>query len=374
MMTKHAKLSASGAHRWLECPGSVEAEKSIRNTTSFAADEGSAAHELAEIVLESGGNCHELIGNFLIEMNEFVVTQEMADYVQQYIDYVTAQGGTQFYEERVDFSEWVTEGFGTSDVIIIKDDTIHVIDLKYGKGLRVDAENNPQGMLYALGAYSDYGYMSDFKTVKISIVQPRLDHIDEWEISVTDLLKWGAWVAEQAETIAKGGAKRTPGEKACQWCKAKATCPALKSYTEKIILSQFDELELTNADTLNNSQIRQALEAKKLIVSWLDSVENLVKSKLEAGESFPGFKLVAGRSLRKWSDEQDAEKALIQLLDQEAYEKKLLTPAKAEKALGKTKAKAILGLIVKPEGAPTLAPESDKRKSISISVDDFDIV
>jgi hypothetical protein len=374
MMTKHAKLSASGAHRWLECLGSVEAEKSLPNTTSFAADEGTAAHELAEIVLESGGNCQELIGNFLIEMNEFVVTQEMADYVQQYVDYVTAQGGTQFYEERVDFSEWVPEGFGTSDVIIIKDDTIHVIDLKYGKGLRVDAENNPQAMLYALGAYSDYGYMSDFKTVKISIVQPRLDHIDEWEISVTDLLKWGAWAAEQAETIAKGDAKRTPGEKACQWCKAKATCPALKSYTEKVILSQFDELELTNADTLNNSQIRQALEAKKLIVSWLDSVENLVKSKLEAGESFPGFKLVAGRSLRKWSDEQDAEKALLQLLDQEAYEKKLLTPAKAEKALGKTKAKAIQGLIVKPEGAPTLAPESDKRKSISISVDDFDIV
>ena len=371
-MTLHAKLSASGAHRWLECLGSVDAERKLPNTTSFAADEGSAAHELAEIVLDSGGNAHEHIGNFLTEMNEFVVTQEMADYVQVYVDYVTAQGGEQFYEERVDFSEWVPEGFGTSDVIIINGDTIHVIDLKYGKGLQVFAENNPQAMLYALGAYSDYGYMSDFKTVKISIVQPRLDHIDEWEISVTDLLKWGAWVSEQADIIAQGDAPRSPGEKACQWCKAKATCPALKSYTEKIILSQFDEIELTNADTLNDEQLKNALEGKKLIVSWLDSVENLVKSKLEAGESFPGFKLVAGRSLRKWADEKDAELALVDLLEDKAFEKKLLSPSKAEKVLGKAKAKDIQNFIIKPEGAPTLAPESDKRPSVSISVDDFD--
>lgn len=370
-MTQHAKLSASGAHRWLSCLGSVDAEKNLPNTSSFAADEGTSAHELAELVLCEGGNCHAYIGRSLDE-TQFTVTQEMADYVQQYVDYVTAQGGEQFYEERVDFSEWVPNGFGTSDVITIKGDTIHVIDLKYGKGLQVFAENNPQGMLYALGAYSDFGYMSDFKTVKISIVQPRLDHIDEWEISVDELLKWGAWVAEQAAIIEQGDAPRTPSEKACQWCKAKATCPALKSYTEKVILSNFDELELSNADTLNDSQLRKALESKKLIVSWLDSVENLVKSKLENGESFEGFKLVAGRSLRKWSDEQDAEKALFQILEHDAYEKKLLTPAKAEKVLGKTKAKAILGLIVKPEGAPTLAPESDKRKSISISVDDFE--
>lgn len=370
-MTAHAKLSASSAHRWLSCLGSVDAEKHLPNTSSPSADEGTAAHELAELVLCEGGNCHTYIDKPLPE-TQWLVNQEMADYVQQYIDYVTAQGGEQFYEERVDFSEWVPEGFGTSDVIIIKGDTIHIIDLKYGKGLQVFAENNPQAMLYALGAYSDYGYMSDFKTVKISIVQPRLDHIDEWSISVTDLLKWGAWVTQQAEIIEQGDAPRSPSEKACHWCKAKATCPALKSYTEKIILSQFDELELPNADTLNDDQLRQALEAKKLIVSWLDAVEGLVKSRLECGESFPGFKLVAGRSLRKWADEDQAEWRLVELLDDNAYEKKLLTPAKAEKLLGKAKAKSIQDLIVKPEGAPTLAPESDKRQSVSISVDDFE--
>jgi hypothetical protein len=185
-------------------------------------------------------------------------------------------------------------------------------------------------------------------------------------------LKWGAWVSDQAQIIEEGDAPRSPSEKACQWCKAKATCPALKSYTEKVILSGFDELDSPNADTLTDQQLRLALESKKLIVSWLDSVESLVNERLQKGEAFEGFKLVAGRSLRKWADEKDAESNLTSLLGDDAYERKLLTPAKAEKALGKAKAKKIQGLIIKPEGKPTLAPESDKRKSVSISVDDFD--
>jgi hypothetical protein len=371
-MTIHAKLSASGAHRWLNCLGSVEAEKGFKGSSSAAAQEGTAAHELAEIVLLNGGNCHAHIGKPLIETDTYTVTEEMADYVQQYVDYVTATPGEQFYEERVEFSEWVPEGFGTSDVISIDNETLHVIDLKYGKGLRVDADENPQGMLYALGAYSEYGMIYSFKTVKIHIVQPRLDHISEWEISIPDLLKWGAWVSEQAQIIEEGGAPRSPGEKQCQWCNAKAVCPSLKSHTEKIILSGFDELDSPNADTLTDEQLKQALESKKLIVSWLDAVESLVNERLQKGEAFPGFKLVAGRSLRKWGDETLAANLLDEMLGEKAYERKLLTPAKAEKALGKTKAKVIQELIVKPEGKPTLALESDKRKSISISVDDFD--
>lgn len=371
-MALHAKLSASGAHRWLSCLGSVDAENGLGESRSAAAEEGVAAHELAEIVLQNGGNCHALIGQVLPETNTHTVTEEMADYVQQYIDYVAAVGGEQFYEERVDFSEWVPEGFGTSDVIAIDGETLHVIDLKYGKGLRVDADENPQGMLYALGAYNEYGMIYGFKTVVIHIVQPRPDHISEWEVSIPDLLKWGAWVSDQAQIIEEGDAPRSPSEKACQWCKAKATCPALKSYTEKVILSGFDELDSPNADTLTDQQLRLALESKKLIVSWLDSVEALVKSRLTSGEQFDGFKLVAGSSHRKWGDEKDAALVLGTHLGDDAYEKKLLTPAKAEKALGKAKAKVIQDFIVKPDGAPTLAPESDKRPSVNISVDDFD--
>lgn len=371
-MTVHAKLSASGAHRWLNCLGSVEAEKGFKDSSSAAAEEGTAAHELAEIVLNDGGNCHALIGKVLPETNTHTVTEEMADYVQQYVDYVTSVGGEQFYEERVDFSEWVPEGFGTSDVIAFNGDTLDIIDLKYGKGLQVDADENPQGMLYALGAYNEYSMLYSFKTVRVHIVQPRRDHISVWEIPTVDLLKWGAWVSEQAQIIQDGGAPRSPGKKQCQWCKAKATCPALKSHTEKVILSGFDELEPPNADTLNDAQLRKALESKKLIVSWLDAVESLVNERLQKGEQFEGFKLVAGRSLRKWGDIETATMELEQILGDDAYEKKLLSPAKAEKTLGKVKAKDIQGLIVKPEGAPTLAPESDKRKSVSISVDDFD--
>ena len=371
-MGKHARLSASSAHRWLNCLGSIEAEKGLKDSSSAAADEGTAAHELAEIVLEKGGNAFDHVGNYLIEMNTHVVTEEMAAYVQEYVDYVTAIGGVQHYEECVDLTDWIPKGFGTSDAIAIDGDTIHVIDLKYGKGVQVFAENNPQAMLYGLGAYAEYSYLQNFKTVKLHIVQPRLDHIDEWEISVEDLLKWGAWVAEQAQRIEEGDAPRTPGEKQCHWCKAKATCPALKKYTEEVLLSQFEELEPPNADTLNDSQLRKALESKKLITSWLDAVEKLVNDRLQAGEKFEGFKLVEGRSIRKWEDEKAAELLLEDLLGDEAFEKKLLTPAKAEKALGKVKSKGIQGAIIKPEGKPTLAPESDKRKSISISVDDFD--
>lgn len=370
-MAVHAKLSASSAHRWLACLGSIDAEKGLKDKSSPNAEEGTAAHELAELALKEDKAANTFIGQTLPE-SKWLVDGEMADYVQAYVDYVTAIGGEQFYEERVNFSEWVVEGFGTSDVIAIDGDTLHIIDLKYGKGVRVDAENNPQGMLYALGSYSEFGMLYNFKRVRIHIVQPRLDHISEWEITIEDLLKWGAWVSEQVQRIEEGGAPRTAGEKQCQWCKAKATCPALKKYTENIIMSGFDELDTPNPDTLNDDQLRAALESKKLIESWLTAVETLVNERLLNGGKFEGFKLVEGRSLRKWGDEPMAVNTLEGLLGDEAYERKLLTPAKAEKALGKSKAKDIQNLIIKPEGKPTLVPESDKRQSIQISVDDFE--
>lgn len=372
-MSGHHALGASSSHRWLYCHGSVEAEKGLPNKSSANADEGSAAHELAELIL-TGANVKDLIGKPLPDNNAFTVTQEMIDYVEIYTSYVQALPGLHFYEERVSYSDWVEGAYGTADAIAIdaKTKTLYVTDLKYGKGLRVDADENSQLMLYALGAYAENLMFYQIENVKMAIVQPRLDHISEYEMHMGDLLKWGAWVAEQVEIIKAGNAPRTPSEKACQWCKAAATCPALKDYAESAILSQFDELDMPNADTLTDAQLRKALESKKLIVSWLDAVERLVKERLEAGGKFDGFKLVAGRSLRKWGDESEAEQVLADLLKEDAYERKLISPAKAEKALGKTKAKQIQDLIVKPEGAPTLALENDKRQSLSISVDDFD--
>ena len=370
-MAAHAKLSASGSARWLACPGSVQAEKGIPDRNSPAAHEGTCAHELAELVLVNGGSCFDWLDKPLVENNEWVVSQEMAEYVQQYVDYVKSFKGQHAYEQRVDVSDWVPEGFGTSDAIIIDGEALHVIDLKYGKGLQVFAEENPQGMLYALGAYSDYGMIYNIKRVVIHIVQPRLDHIDEWAIDTPDLLKWGEWVSQRATMCLEPDAERVPGEKQCLWCKAKATCPALHRHTQETILSDFDEINSPSPDSLTDAQVKAALDSKKLIVSWLDAIEQYVKERVE-GDGFPGYKLVAGRSVRKWADEKQAADALADLLGEKAYTQKLISPAQAEKALGKKKSGEVSDLIVKPEGKPTLVPESDKRPSVTITADDFD--
>lgn len=372
MTQKHARLSASGSHRWLYCPGSVEAESRLPNTTSVHADEGTAAHELAEMALvKLSGDCSAWVGKSLIENNHHTVTQEMADYVQQYVDYVRSFSGTHAYEQRVDFGEWVPNGFGTADAIVVSDDTIRVIDLKYGRGIKVYAQENTQGLLYALGAYSENELTHDLKTVVISIVQPRLDHIDEWEIDVAELLKRGEWIRERANEAVKPNAKRIPSESACHWCKAKATCPALQKVTHEAIMTDFEALDLPATNTLSDDDLSRALGAKGLIIGWLDAVEAHITERVENG-GFNGYKLVAGRSSRDWSDAKQAEAALVEAIGDDAFETKLLSVAKAEKALGKAKVGVIKDLIVKRDGRPTLVPEGDPRPSLSVTADDFE--
>jgi hypothetical protein len=358
-MVAHAKLSASGAHRWMACPGSVKAEEGLPDRSSSFAEEGTKAHELMEQALKHGKAVRDLIDDM-----------EMSDYVQIYVDYVLSQkkpGDALFIERRVDFSEWVPEGFGTADTIIVSDEVLHIVDLKYGKGVPVFAENNPQALLYALGAYDDFMFLSDFQSVKISIVQPRRDVISEWEISITDLLKFGETVRQAALDTQNPKAKRVPGEKQCRFCKAKATCPALYKLTSDTLLADFEQIDEAPAPhKLTFAQLRKALENKSLIEAWLLSVENSVKELLLEGATFEGFKLVEGRSIRKWSDEESAASRLVQLVgEQVAYTKKLISPAQAEKALGKKDKAKIEDMIVKPRGAATVAKETDPRPAIS---------
>jgi hypothetical protein len=306
----------------------------------------------------------------------WVVDDEMVEFVQIYVDYVDQFKGTRMIEQRVDFSEYVPEGFGTSDAIIIDGDTIHIIDLKYGKGIKVDATDNSQGKLYAIGALCDYGFLYEIKTVVIHIVQPRIDNISVWEISVADLLIWAEWVRDRAAMCDIPDAPRVAGEAQCRWCKAQAICPELMKVTEAALLADFDDavVNAKSPDKLSDRDLRFALDNKKVILSWLDAVENLVFEKLSEGHVFPGFKLVHGRSSRSWSDPQLAEQMLVEELGEAAFApKKIITAPQAEKALGKKKAGLLEGLISKHEGKPTMVPESDNRPEISSGdISDFD--
>lgn len=385
-MAAHAKLGASNAHRWLNCPGSVSAEDGIPNTSSPFAEEGTTAHELAEQVL---GMAHLPPKDVKVEdwpryatvkANEFLdlyEDQDMADFVRVYVDHVNSLAvgcDALDIEMRVSYEDWVPGGFGTADAIIVQGDTLHICDLKYGMGVRVDAEENPQAMLYALGALTMTEMIFDIERIQIHIVQPRLDHISQWEISVPDLLRWAEWVKQRAEEALVEDAPRVPGEKQCRFCRAKASCAALQKMTQDVIMADFDDLDnVPKANTLTDDQMRRALEAKPLIEAWLGAVEGLVKERLSNGESFPGYKLVEGKSNRQWSDDWQAAAKLVELIgNDKAYTPpKLITPAQAEKVLGKARVSEIAPLITKPSGAPTLAPETDKRPAINITANDF---
>jgi hypothetical protein len=353
------------------------AEQGIGDKSSPHAFEGTVAHELAEVALKTKTDADEWVRKVMPDTHA-EITQEMADYVQEYINYVRYHippNGYAAFEVRVDFSDWVPEGFGTCDALIIGGDTMHVIDLKYGKGIQVSPIENTQGMLYALGAYANCVGIADVQRIIITIVQPRCnpDVFESWEISVGQLLEWGEYAKSRALMCGLPDAEFNPGEKQCQWCKAKATCTALASFTNEVIMDQFDTVEeLTPVNRLTDGQLSKALDAKKLIVSWLDAVEDLIRDRLDNGQPFEGYKLVAGKSNRQWRDGPEVEKAIAQLLGEHAYSKKLVSPPQAEKIVGKKRALEIATYVVKPQGRATLAKSDDPRPSFGITADDFE--
>jgi hypothetical protein len=341
----------------------------LPNTSSPFAEEGTAAHEMAEEVLGSSWP--------MTKLNNFE-NQEMANHVFVYTEYVErlkTGADLTMIEQRVDYGDWVAGGFGTADAIVLRGDTLHVIDLKYGMGVQVYAENNPQGMLYALGAYNEIRHAAEVKRVVITIVQPRLDHISEWEISIPDLLKWAEWISQRAEATAEPDAPRIAGESQCKFCLAKHNCGALLKHTTDAMLTEFDDLDnLPAPDTLTEEQVGAALAAKGLIEAWLNAVQAHVVERLENGQGFPGFKLVAGRSSRSWIDEDAALKYLCTIvgINRAMTHPKLISPPQAENVLGSKRKAEIQSMIAKTEGKPTLAPDSDKRPAVNVQLSDFD--
>lgn len=385
MTAAHHNKGASGAHRWMNCPASIRltaeavaaAGAGRIITSSPAADLGSVAHALAELCLLLNSDTEDLPWYVFEEYPDIPVTAEMGEFVQVYVDYVRGVSATPdsitFIEERVSYDKWVPGGFGTADAIILnrKARHAHVIDLKYGVGHRVHADNNLQAQIYALGVMAEN---HDIDCFTLHIVQPRLDHISIWNVSRAELMRFGERVSQASEACDDPNAKAVAGDEQCKFCPVKPICPELEALTDRTVMAFFDDdlQPTTPPNLLDDAALIAAMASRKLIYAWLDAVAATVTDRIESGAGFPGFKLVEGKGSRKWTDIAEAQLMLEHLLSvEQAFRHALLSPAQAEKALGAKRKPLIAHIIEKVTGKPVVVPESDKRKAVSITIDNF---
>lgn len=379
-MAKHALLSASSASRWLNCPKSVRLTEDIPDGESspFAA-EGTLAHAIAEDYLrEYATGKGRTIEDYTVPekfKGNPLFYEGMYQDVTPYLEYVTeafeskSRVATLDIEARLDFSKYVPSGFGTGDTVIIDSGTLEICDLKFGKGVLVEAENNPQIMLYGLGALHVYDYIFDIKKVKMTIVQPRLNHVASFELSADDLRAWGRETVSPIAKLAYNGQGDQKAGEWCRWCKIKATCKA-RAEKQGQTVAMMAEAELID------DQICQILTASAEIKAWLSDVEANIVQRLSDGGSLTGWKLVEGRSNRKIKEpEALAEVLLGSGLDASVIYKpqELQSLTALEKAVGKARFKELCGgFVYKPQGKATLVPESDKRPALGSVENDFD--
>lgn len=365
----HALLSASSAHRWLNCPSSAVAAQAYEDKGSPFAAEGTTAHEVAELTAR---------GETLTPVGD--ITEEMIRHAEEYRDYISElkllDDAVVLYEQRVDFSHIVPGGFGTCDCILIQGSTLTIIDYKYGKGVKVDAKDNPQMMLYALGALNDFGIAYDVDTVEMHIFQPRIGNISVDCLTMGDLIEWAERTVKP--TAAKA-AQGKGGYKAGEWCKFcphAGKCRALTKTCTEYVETHGMRVAVP---VLAPHEVADVLAMEPLVSLWLKRVRSQALTDLLDGKEIPGFKVVEGKQgNRKWTDELQVLQALTEAghSREDITETKLLSPASMDKAIGKAAVAGLLSeYIERAPGAPTIAPETDKRPvydRVAEAVKDFD--
>lgn len=429
MTAAHSYWSASKFESLMLCPGKIVLEDGAPDNTNAYAAEGTAAHQVLTWALQEDRPASAYIGR-QIHLDErgkvcawtgsaaftFEVDEEMAEHVQVCVDYVKdlrGDDGVVFADIRVNYSTYLDvaedTAWGTADVIIARGAELIVVDFKYGRGVEVDAESNPQMSLYGLGALQAYqGLVADFERVRMAISQPRVKRApSEWDCSVEELEAWGRSTARSAVASCMNAAESwrdvdgglwdetylRPAEKACKFCKAKATCPALRDEVASTVSTfgatpatpdEFAEIETATAEALKHADeawLSAALSKVDLIEDWCKSVRAETERRLLAGDQVPGFKLVQGKkSNRAWSKPDDVEALLkaMRLKEAEMYDFKLISPTTAEKlhkagTIGPRQWPKVQALITQSEGKPHVAPESDSRPALVVTpvVDDF---
>lgn len=362
--TNHALLSPSAAHRWLHCPPSAKLAAQVPGKTSMAAEEGTAAHALAEhkLLRALRRRSQRPVSSYDTDTME-ECTDDYVSFVQEKLEQAKAECKDPliFVEQHLNLEPLVPGGFGTADCLIVSEKHLWVIDLKYGMGVLVDAEHNPQLMIYALGALAALGNLYAVETVSLCIFQPRRENVSCWDIERKDLEEWGEKVLKPAATLAyEGQGKFTPGA----WCEF---CPiASKCRARAIKALQVAQYDFQLPPVLSDKEIAQLLKELPDFVTWANNILSYAtEAAIQHGKHWPGFKVVAGRSVRKYKDPEAVGKAAEAAGYTDIWDKKLITLTAMEKLMGKENFKAILGkLIVKPAGKPTLVPESDKRPAI----------
>jgi hypothetical protein len=347
-MSAHSWLSPSKSATWLHCPAAPRICGNVPEETSEYAQEGTEAHAQAAAML-------------LGQPDTFPQHKEaVAPYVEM-VQGLIGPDDTLLIEQEVTYDEWVTDGYGTSDCIILHSNGLLTnVDLKFGQGVKVYAKDNSQLRLYALGAIQGYQFTHNIDRVRMIISQPRLDHQDEEELSLDDLLAWGEWVKERVHLILDPNVEAVPGDKQCRWCAARKMCRARITQLVNIIGSE----HITPAD------VAMLMPYVEQVKTWVRDLEEHALELLLAGTEVPGYKLVEGRSLRKFTADAASKLLDVGLTEEQIYVQEMRTMSEIEKALGgkKKAVKVMEEITIKPQGKPTIVETSDPRPRIEADI------